>query len=102
MKLSASLRLCGLFLFPIFCFSNCFSQKLYIPRNIQKAYSKETRNENGMPGKNYWQNSGNYNIDVSFDPEKRLVSGKATIEYFNNSPDSLDGLIFKLAPNLYK
>ncbi|HMU06565.1 MAG TPA: hypothetical protein PKC37_01560 [Kaistella sp.] len=41
---------------------NLFSQELYAPRNIKKAYEKQTRTINGKPGKNYWQNDGNYTI----------------------------------------
>ncbi len=75
---------------------------LYIPRNIQTTYDKSTRTLQGMPGKNYWQNSANYKIDVTFDPVTRLLVGNVQINYTNNSPDTLNEVWFKLYPNLYK
>jgi hypothetical protein len=86
----------------LFCFSMSQGQILPIDRHTQKAFLKETRNLNGLPGKAYWQNQGNYYIDVRFDPESRKVAGTVNIEYYNNSPDTLKTLAFKLYPNLYK
>jgi hypothetical protein len=80
----------------------CFSQQLFIPKDILAAYEKGTRSPDGKPGKNYWQNTAKYKIDVSFDPETRLVSGVVDINYINNSPDTLKQIWFKLYPNLYK
>lgn len=77
-------------------------ENLYMPRNIQRAYNKGTRSENGSPGKNYWQNSADYIINIDFDPSTLLLSGSETILYNNNSKDTLKKIIFKLYPNLYK
>lgn len=77
-------------------------QSLYVPTNIQKAYDKGTRNPDGSPGPNYWQNTANYNIHVGFSPETRLISGNETIDYTNNSPDTLKMIWFKVDMNLYK
>lgn len=76
---------------------------LQLPRNFLNAYEKNnTRSLNGEPGKNYWQNTADYTIDVHFNPETLLVSGSETIVYTNNSPDTLHNTWFKLYPNLYK
>ena len=45
--------------------------ELYIPKEIQKAYTNETRSKDGKPGINYWQNSVDYNIDVTVTPEHK-------------------------------
>lgn len=74
---------------------------LNIPRELQKAYNKGTRDISGEPGKNYWQNSAAYDINVSFDPSNRQVSGSESIVYDNNSPDTLRALVFKIFPNYY-
>lgn len=79
-----------------------FAQQLFIPRNILAAYQKETRAENGKPGKNYWQNTADYKLNISFDPATRLLSGVANVTYTNNSPDTLKQIWVKLYPNLYK
>ena len=72
------------------------------PRNILATYAHGTRATSGLPGPNYWQNTADYAIKVSFDPATRLVSGTVNIAYQNNSPDSLRQLWFKLYPNLYQ
>jgi len=72
------------------------------PRNIQAAYDKGTRSVDGRPGKNYWQNTADYEIRVSFFPSTRLLTGSVDINYINNSPDTLKQVWFKLNPNYYK
>jgi len=82
---------------------NCFAQiTLPVPRNIQTAYVKGTRNTNGAPGKNYWQNVADYTIKVNFNPQNRNLAGTVSIDYTNNSPDTLNQVNFKLYPNFYK
>ena len=54
------------------------------------------------PGANYWQNKATYNINVSFAPSTRIISGTEEIVYTNNSPDTLNQVWFKLYPNLYQ
>ncbi len=76
--------------------------ELNIPVNIQDAFKKETRTADGRPGKNYWQNKANYTLAIAFNPDDRTLSGTADIQYFNNSPDTLNEIWFKLYPNLYK
>lgn len=77
-------------------------QSLPTPVNILKTYTKGTRSETGRPGPNYWQNSADYNLDIHFDPATRLLNGTADIVYYNNSPDTLKQIWFKLYPNVYK
>jgi len=69
---------------------------------FQKAFQKETRNVNGKPGKNYWQNTAKYDLSIDFNPASRLLKGKVQVTYTNNSPDTLKEIWFKLYPNLYK
>jgi hypothetical protein len=78
-----------------------FAQQLAIPVNIQATYDKGTRSTDGKPGKNYWQNTADYTLNVNFNPQTRALNGNVTIEYFNNSPDTLSEIWFKLYPNLY-
>src|SRR5450432_2540395 len=75
---------------------------LPVPLNIEQAIQKGSRTLNGLPGNRYWQNKGDYTIRVSFDPKTRLVSGTEMIMYYNNSPDTLRQLLFKLYPNIYQ
>jgi len=82
--------------------SDGFSQQLFIPKDIQAAYRKGTRSPDGKPGKNYWQNTAFYQLNVNYAPDTRLLSGVVDISYLNNSPDTLKQIWFKLYPNLYK
>ncbi len=78
------------------------AQNLYLPRDIKKAYEKNTRSLDGRPGKNYWQNHGRYDITVTAMPPNRNITGTETITYFNNSPDTLRGIVIKLFLNIHK
>ena len=92
-----------LFLFLLFIGANTYGQSaLPISTNLQATYKNETRTINGQPGKNYWQNTADYNIKINFNPLNRLLKGTVAIDYINNSPDTLRQINFKLYPNLYK
>lgn len=78
------------------------AQELYMPRNIKKAYENATRDVSGAPGKNYWQNKGVYDVEVKVDAKTKIVSGKETIMYSNNSPNDLDELAIRFVNNLHK
>lgn len=73
-----------------------------MPRDVKQAFDNNTRSLDGMPGKNYWENHAHYHIDVTATPPNRIVKGKETIAYFNNSPDTLKSLIIKLFLNIHK
>ena len=85
-----------------FFFIQTQAQELSIPKEIQKAYLNETRSADGKPGKNYWQNHGRYNINVTVMPPNRNIKGTEQITYFNNSPDVLKQLNIKLILNIHR
>jgi hypothetical protein len=78
------------------------AQNLYMPRDVKGAYKKETRSMDGKPGKNYWQNYGRYNINITAMPPDRNIKGSETITYINNSPDTLRNAVIKLFLNIHK
>lgn len=85
------------------CYSSAgFAQELFMPRNIKQAYTNGTRSMNGQPGKNYWQNYGRYDIQVTALPPSRTVRGTERITYINNSPDTLRALILRLILNIHR
>jgi hypothetical protein len=49
----------------------------------------------------YFQQEVNFNIHVSLDDELHELNGFESIEYINNSPDTLNFLYFHLWPNAY-
>ncbi len=50
----------------------------------------------------YWQQQVNYSIDVSLNDKDHTLDGFESIEYINNSPDTLKFIWFHLWPNAYK
>ncbi|WP_316779266.1 M1 family metallopeptidase [Pedobacter antarcticus] len=78
------------------------AQELYMPRNIKAAYEKGTRALDGKPGKNYWQNSGKYDMTISVTPATKVVAGTETIVYTNNSPDTLKQVTMRFVNNIHK
>lgn len=78
------------------------AQQLYMPRNVAQAYKNETRQLNGQPGKNYWQNHARYNITITATPPNRNIQGSEEITYINNSPNELKSLAIKLIINIHK
>jgi hypothetical protein len=85
-----------------FLAQSSIAQELYMPRNIQEAYAKETRSMDGKPGKNYWQNHGKYTMDITVNPTTKIVSGTETIVYENNSTDTLKSIVIRFVNNLHK
>src|SRR6476469_3201443 len=78
------------------------AQQLYMPRDIRHAFNAGTRTLNGQPGKEYWQNTGRYNITIAALPPDRTIRGSEQITYINNSPDTLRNLVFKLILNIHQ
>jgi hypothetical protein len=50
----------------------------------------------------YWQQQVNFNISVSLNDDEHTLTGVESIEYINNSPDTLRYIWFHLWPNAYK
>ncbi len=65
------------------------------------AYGDDIRTAAGTPGKNYWQNSADYKIDVTLDDVEHSISGSVIITYKNNSLESLPFLWLQLDQNIY-
>jgi hypothetical protein len=91
-------------LLTLFAFVSFFSysQKLYKPRDVQKAFDKGTRSPDGKPGAKYWQNKARYMINVTAMPPDRTIKGSEQISYINNSPDTLRVVFIKLFLNIHK
>lgn len=49
----------------------------------------------------YWQQTVNYTLEVVLNDKRHELDGFVTIEYTNNSPDTLDFIYFHLWPNAY-
>ncbi|QDU08870.1 M1 family metallopeptidase [Gimesia aquarii] len=60
----------------------------------------EYRTASGAPGKEYWQQQADYEIDVELDDELQKIIGSEKITYTNRSPDSLSYLWLQLDTNI--
>ena len=77
-------------------------EKIIVPKATALAYAKQTRCENGKPGKNYWQNSASYAIKATVDVKNKMLHGSERITYFNNSPDTLKTIVVRLYQDVFK
>lgn len=91
-----------LFVLLLFVWTNLTAQDLYMPRNVRAAFNNGTRSADGKPGAKYWQNSADYNIKITFNPETRLVSGTEDIVYKNNSPLPIQNPVIRLTMNIHR
>ena len=71
------------------------------PKAYQRAVEKSTRSK-GMPGQKYWMNTAQYKLTARLFPDLKKLEGRATITYFNNSPDTLRQLWFSLVQNYHR
>jgi len=59
----------------------------------------EYRTASGAPGPKYWQQRCDYDITCDLDEANKKLTGKETITYFNNSPNTLTYLWLQLDEN---
>lgn len=62
----------------------------------------EYRTGAGTPGSKYWQQRADYVIDAEINEQTNILTGKETITYHNNSPETLTFLWLQLDQNVNK
>ncbi|MGH9944171.1 MAG: M1 family metallopeptidase [Pyrinomonadaceae bacterium] len=62
----------------------------------------EYRTASGAPGHRYWQQRADYSIDVELDDVSQRITGKETVTYYNQSPDTLNYLWLQLDQNIFE
>ncbi|MES2016270.1 MAG: M1 family metallopeptidase [Pseudomonadota bacterium] len=60
------------------------------------------RNAAGAPGHAYWQQRADYAIRATLDESARTITGAESINYHNNSPDTLRYLWLQLDQNIFQ
>lgn len=101
MKTKSQLFLIALLLFPNLLLT-AQETRFFMPSEIRQAYEKGTRSYDGKPGDKYWHNTVDYKIDVQIKPWEKLIEGKESITYYNNSPDNLNTIVIRLYYDVYK
>ena len=64
--------------------------------------ANEYRTASGAPGHKYWQQRADYQIAVELDDVSQRITGAATIDYHNHSPDTLHYLWLQLDQNIWQ
>lgn len=62
----------------------------------------EQRAASGAPGRSYWQQRADYQINVELDDANQRIIASGTITYHNQSPDTLQYLWLQLDQNIWK
>lgn len=93
--------LCAIFLSINFN-TSAQNNAIYLPREYQRALKNNTRSNTGAPGEKYFQNRADYVIAAAFDPLTSKLTGKETITYLNNSPDSLRTIVLNIDHDIFK
>jgi len=73
-----------------------------MPLEIAVAFQNGTRSNDGLPGPNYWQNYSDYTINAELLTDESKLAGSETIVYYNESPDTLSMIVFRLYPDFFK
>ncbi len=71
-------------------------------RGFERAVERGTRTRSGAPGPRYWQQYAHYQLAAELDPATSRLTGRGTIRYTNNSPDTLRFLVLHLHHNLFR
>ena len=74
----------------------------FYPIDSWWATPGETRLASGAPGPDYWQQRADYVIDVTLDDDRQKISGRESVQYFNQSAHTLRYIWFQLDQNLYR
>ncbi len=71
--------------------------------SFQQSFAKEhSRFSNGSSSISYWQQRTDYKINADLDVKKKILSGKGTVIYYNNSPDTLKSIVWHLYQNIFR
>ncbi|WP_445666327.1 M1 family metallopeptidase [Fodinibius sp. AD559] len=75
-------------------------QEAFLP--YETGQSTQYRSASGEPGEAYWQNEADYTIDTQLYPDEHKIETSITIDYTNNSPQSLKFLWLQLDQDLFE
>ncbi len=96
--LAISLTMIGFFSTAVFAEKLVFNDKF---RQLEEQLPTPNayRTASGAPGHKYWQQQVDYQIKISIDDKTQQLTGSETINYQNNSPDTLRYIWLQLDQN---
>ncbi|HEX2724018.1 MAG TPA: M1 family metallopeptidase [Gemmatimonadaceae bacterium] len=68
---------------------------------MRKAFAAGTRDSSGAPGRRYWQQKVDYQIEATLDPSTNQIRGQETILLHNTTPDTLKTVVLRLYQNYF-
>jgi peptidase M1-like protein len=71
-------------------------------RRLELGAPNQMREGSGMAGPRYWQQRADYTIRAALDTVTHTVSGRETLRYANNSPDTLRYVWLQVDQNIYR
>jgi len=74
---------------------------VYESAAFSRAVARGTRTRTGAPGAGYWVQHPRYTIDATLDVARNRLTGRETVVYVNQSPDSLRQLAVHLRQNVF-
>lgn len=74
---------------------------IYETPQFTRAVERGTRTRTGQPGPSNWVQHARYRIDASLDVARARLTGRETVVYLNNSPDTLHVLAIHLRQNVF-
>ncbi|MFM9945314.1 MAG: M1 family aminopeptidase [Bacteroidia bacterium] len=79
--------------------------QIFEPESALAAYQSEDnalywKNRKPFPG--YWQQDVSYHIKAKLNDTTEIITGSETLEYANNSPDTIYKLYFRLTQNAFQ
>lgn len=104
---SNQMKKCFVFLIVLMFSAAAFGQSKKNPSDKFKQLEEnlptpnEYRTASGAPGHKYWQQRADYVIDVELDDKNQRLTGKETITYYNQSPDTLSYLWLQIDQNIF-
>lgn len=78
-----------------------FTVHAQLNENSYRSSSNPLYWQNRKPDAAYWQQDVHYTIDATMDETDHRIDGKETLEYWNNSPDTLHYVYFHLFQNAF-
>ncbi len=81
---------------------NIQAQTKSLPTEVKKAFRNGTRSLDGNPGVFYWQNHAKYTIEAELLSDESTLIGSESVQYFNNSPDTLKQMVVRIYADFYK
>ncbi len=71
-------------------------------RRLELSAPTLIREGSGVPGPRYWQQRADYTIRAALDTAAHTLSGRETVRYTNNSPDTLRYVWLQVDQNIYR